>query len=264
MSEWKMQRDEVEKLISYYKRYKCLWDFRSNEYKRYDLKKYAWQKLGKLFGKEASEVKRKIKYLRSAYVAEKKKVDDSYGTSRIYRPNLFYYDDLNFLDSIIVCRKGPRFESFENSSDPIGGGSECKEQPLENTLKVQYVGIEDEVFASASPSPPPSPPKKPADSRLKVKNQSNRLAPYYSKLDAAVTKLAEVSKSTTEDSIYTAFGKTIALQLSQLPPLDATATMSEIYQSLSKNIIKAMLSKNRHSAETKERSLDMETENYPC
>ncbi|XP_055920950.1 uncharacterized protein LOC129952412 [Eupeodes corollae] len=243
LSDWKMQREEVLQLIGAYKKLKCLWDFRSNAYKRFDLRKYSWEKLAKMFGKKPTEVKTKIKYLRSAYVSEKKKVDDSYGTSKIYQPNLFYYNDMNFLDSIVVCRKGPKIENYDHNSDSITEYDE--RQPGEATLSEQDVTVEDVILP---PHPLPT-TLKTAESHFKARKEKRRLSPYYSKLDAAVNNLEEATKSSPEDSIYTAFAKIVEMQLSQLTLLDATAAMSEIHQILSKSIIKSMLSNNRTNRE---------------
>lgn len=64
---------EVFKIIALYRQYPCLWEYRSPDYKRIDLKRNAWEEIGKEMGKSVEEVKKKIKYLRSAYVGEKKK-----------------------------------------------------------------------------------------------------------------------------------------------------------------------------------------------
>ncbi|XP_055837892.1 uncharacterized protein LOC129906241 [Episyrphus balteatus] len=235
MCDWKMRREEVARLISLYRESKCLWDYRSSEYKRTDLKRESWQNLSDIFGRPVDEIKKKVKHLRSSYVSEKKKCDEYFGVLPSYRPNLFYYDDMTFLDPIIVLRKMPKFEKFENADSLI----EFSEQPIENTISEQYVTEEVVV------SPPRLSPQRPVESQQKPIKKHKRLAPYYTKLNAAVNTLAEATKSTSEDSIYTSFGRTIALQLGQLSPLEATAAMSDIHQILSKNVIKSMMSKSR-------------------
>lgn len=256
MKEWRMDRDEVDELIAHYKSYKCLWDFQSKEYKRHELKKAAWRHLARMFGKQPFEVKMKLKHLRSAYVAEKKKVDNSLASGRIYKPTLFYYKNFSFLDNIVITRKGP--------SDPIDG--DVNKHASENTLTKEeaYETIENisitpphSITSPASSSQPAlvavSPPHETAsrsvNSHLNIEKQksTSKSTSYYSRLDAAVNILEKVANTTSDESIYEAFGKTVALQLSQLPPLEATTTMSEIYQALSSNIIKSLLSKNGRS-----------------
>lgn len=59
--------------------------------------------------KNEDEVKKKIKNLRSAYVSEKRKVESSKksGSSPedLYHPHLFYFDEMNFLNSSVMFRK---------------------------------------------------------------------------------------------------------------------------------------------------------------
>ncbi|XP_055919040.1 uncharacterized protein LOC129951058 [Eupeodes corollae] len=242
MSDWRLQRDEVKKLISAYKKHKCLWDYRSNEYKLHDLKMQAWQKLGKMFGKEGHIVKRKIKCLRSVYGCEKRKVENSYGTNRIYQPNLFYYKDLNFLDSVIINRKGT---SHIQTYIPIEDLNETENETQTTCILRDDVSMEDGV----SPPLSPLPPQKPSDSESHSKIEKQNRLTQYSNSDAPVNNHAELKKTTKSsvESIYVSFGETIALQLSQLSSLDATITMSEIHQILSRNIIKHMLSTKKQS-----------------
>ncbi|XP_037934063.1 uncharacterized protein LOC119668578 [Teleopsis dalmanni] len=99
---------DVIKLIKLYKQYECLWNIKSKNYKYLDNKKYAWLQISRECNRNVTDVKRKVKYIRTAYLVEKKKVDASKKTSSvrgIYTPHLFYFDDLNFLDSVIVQRK---------------------------------------------------------------------------------------------------------------------------------------------------------------
>lgn len=115
MTEWRIFPDETIKLINNYKQFECLWNYKSASYKRIDLKKNAWLQLAKEFGKNVEEVKKKMKYLRTAYVSEKKKVDQSKksgsSTDDIYRSHLFYFDEFSFLNSVIVLR--PTSSTFD-------------------------------------------------------------------------------------------------------------------------------------------------------
>lgn len=107
----KMEWDiaEVFKVIGLYKKYSCLWDRRSGQYKSSVSKDAAWIEISKEMKKPVDEVRRKIKNLRSAYLLEKKKVDESLKKSisplDVHKPHLFYYDKMRFLDNIVILRK---------------------------------------------------------------------------------------------------------------------------------------------------------------
>lgn len=98
---------DIKELIYHYKQYDCLWNFNCLAYKNKTMKQEAWQDIADYFHKDINEVKRKIKYLRTAYVAEKKKVIASRKLGKPYKPSLFYFNELDFLDNVVVWRKEP-------------------------------------------------------------------------------------------------------------------------------------------------------------
>jgi len=65
---------DIFKIINLYRQSECLWNFKSSNYKRTDLKNKAWQEIAKEMTKNVDEVKKKIKNLRTAYISEKKKL----------------------------------------------------------------------------------------------------------------------------------------------------------------------------------------------
>lgn len=241
MSDWKMQRAEVHKLISLYKENKCLWDYRSPEYKRPDLRKSAWSHLASVFAQDVLTIKKKIKHLRSAYVSEKKKVDELFGTLPKYHPNLFYFEQMSFLEPVIVSRKTIRhFENVEtNQTD-----EDYNEDAMYSNLEYNTNVLEEKSISPPSSPQARQPDKSESYVQTFKKSQRQKLSPYYSKLNAAVKTLADVTQTISEESVYTSFGKTLALQLSQLSPLDATTAMSEIHQILSRNVIKFLTSRS--------------------
>ncbi|XP_054087628.1 uncharacterized protein LOC128922109 [Zeugodacus cucurbitae] len=97
---------EIFDLLSMYRESECLWNCLNPEYKDVDLKKNAWKEIANFFGRSVEEVKKKIKNLRTGYVLEKKKADSKNANSgdSLYEPRLFYYDEMTFLDPVIVLR----------------------------------------------------------------------------------------------------------------------------------------------------------------
>uniref|UniRef100_A0A0K8UZM1 MADF domain-containing protein n=1 Tax=Bactrocera latifrons TaxID=174628 RepID=A0A0K8UZM1_BACLA len=97
---------EIFDLISMYRESECLWNYLNPEYKDVDLKKNAWREIAAFFGRKVEDVKKKLKHLRTSYLLEKKKVErkrTEAGESR-YEPRLFYYDEMTFLDSVVILR----------------------------------------------------------------------------------------------------------------------------------------------------------------
>lgn len=102
------QRD-ILKLLEIYKSEESLWNINSNAYKLLHIKNKAYQKLANELSCDVNTVKKKLRYLRSAYVAEKKKCDSSKksGSSSddVYISNLYYFDAMHFLDPILISRQ---------------------------------------------------------------------------------------------------------------------------------------------------------------
>lgn len=234
MNDWKMQREETIKLINLYKIHRCLWDYSDPEYKHRNSKKIAWSHICKVFGQDVSTLKKKMKHLRSAYAAEKKKVDEFSNNFPPYRPHLFYYGHMNFLDSVIFWRKPPSSDNNEQKTKEIEKQFESCNHDTDNQS-----AIEEEYMPVPSPETTNI-----QDLKHNKINKQKSLDPYYTKLDAAVTAISALTKTKSEQSVYTAFGRTIALQLMQLPPLEATATMSEIHQILTRNVVKSLSREN--------------------
>ncbi|XP_017490787.1 PREDICTED: uncharacterized protein LOC108378981 [Rhagoletis zephyria] len=100
---------EILKLLDSYRQYECLWNTQSPDYKQQEMRKGSWIALSKEFGKKVDDIKKKIKHLRTCYMAEKKKVEsrtDSNGDP-IYESHLYYYKQMSFLDPVII-KKPPQ------------------------------------------------------------------------------------------------------------------------------------------------------------
>ncbi|XP_054087627.1 uncharacterized protein LOC114804269 [Zeugodacus cucurbitae] len=109
---------EIFDLLSMYRESECLWNCLNPEYKDVKLKQNAWKEIATFFGRNVEEVKKKIKNLRTSYVIEKKKVDSKKTNSggSLYEPSLFYYDEMTFLDPVIILRI---CNPTEQSTDPL-------------------------------------------------------------------------------------------------------------------------------------------------
>lgn len=241
--DWSIKRDDIEKLIYLYKQNRCLWDYSCKDYKRTDLKKEAWQNMAHIFKKDVEVIKKKMKYLRSAYVNEKKKVEEYRGVIPTYQPHLFYYDEMAFLDPVIVLRNNPTYgqiEKFENTDVY----EEYTMDPIDDRTNMEHLIEEVDVSPETPPLSLPSQTSRTEDFIEQSNAKKRRLAPYYSKLNNSVSTSAQATVTGFEESIYNSFGTTIALQLSQLSPLDANITMAEIYKIISKNVVKSLLSRS--------------------
>ena len=102
-----MHKKSVEEFIELYRSEPCLWKINSTEYRNRDFKSTAYLKLvTKLKEIEPSSTKKsvvtRINGIRSNYRKELKKIKASMrtgsGTNEVYKPTLWYFNDLNFLD----------------------------------------------------------------------------------------------------------------------------------------------------------------------
>ncbi|XP_058834617.1 uncharacterized protein LOC131691893 [Topomyia yanbarensis] len=224
MSEWKLTKNEVLQLIQCYKEKECLWDLNSSLYKRIDMKKQAWNELSTEFNVSAERIKKKLKSLRTAFFAEKKKVDESKQNeidSLIHVPSLFYYNDLSFIIPASEMRKCHR-------NVPV-------------IAKVEELNIDETSYVSdCSPSP----------HELVYENS---YLPYtdQEREGYPVKRKTSMTASASDDNgdVYTAFSKCIALQLKQLPALEATILMSEIQQMISNKTVQVLETQSKKRRE---------------
>lgn len=100
------QREEILKIIKLYRQYECLWNIKSKYFRRTDVKNKAYAKIASLMNKDEAYIIKKIKNLRTAYTAEKKKIDHSLKDGIEYKrePSLFYFRKMTFLDPNIRAR----------------------------------------------------------------------------------------------------------------------------------------------------------------
>ncbi|CAH1111611.1 unnamed protein product [Psylliodes chrysocephalus] len=110
MAEGRFRGQHLINFIRKFKESDCLWNVKSRLYKRLDLKQTCYEEISKEFKISVAEVKKKIKSLRGTYIAERKKVleyhpSGSGATEEPYEPNLHWYSEMNFLDSVIIFRK---------------------------------------------------------------------------------------------------------------------------------------------------------------
>ncbi|VVD05954.1 unnamed protein product [Leptidea sinapis] len=123
-------REWLEEFIELYRSEPCLWNIKGKEYHNRDLKRSAYTKLVvklKTVDPRADKgaVVKKINNIRSTYKKERKKIADSKksgaGTQEVYKPKLWYYSMLLFLDDHEEPRRSRSNmddESTDNESPP--------------------------------------------------------------------------------------------------------------------------------------------------
>lgn len=82
----------------------------SKLFRRADIKNNVYRKIAAEMQMDDEAVKKKIRNLRTAYTAERKKLSvatkSGMGADEIPETNLFYYSEMEFLDPCIVYRRG--------------------------------------------------------------------------------------------------------------------------------------------------------------
>lgn len=116
MSKW--SSETTLKFIQEYKTHECLWDFKSTVYRDKHRRDAAYIKLVEAMGLPnfgVTEVKNKIKNLRSTYNQEKKKITDSKksgsGKNSVYESNVKWLAELEPTMYI-----GDKRKTFDNVS----------------------------------------------------------------------------------------------------------------------------------------------------
>lgn len=190
MCERFMNSDFLRMFINEYKKYPCLWQIKSKEYKDIQTKAIAWGKLVEVCRQIHPEatvpfVKTKIKNLRTVFRKELKKVIASKkliaGGREVYSPKLWYYDLLMFtadeelaeeaggfvedddeeqfiqevgVRPVIYDKYNPEYERVDpredGRSDARSNSVDCKEH-----IRLQIDSTLDEMCYPKSESPEP-------------------------------------------------------------------------------------------------------------
>ncbi|XP_037815031.1 uncharacterized protein LOC119605792 [Lucilia sericata] len=222
-------RTEITNLISLYRQYECLWNTSHEDYNNYEVKQNAWQDIAASCDKEVDEVKKKLKNLRSAYVSEKKKSEKSKDHGIDYKPNLFYYHELEFLDTVVILRKSTLSPTATQSvlSMRNKGDNVNIKQRKHKIVKLDRKSLRDTKFNNA------------IDAILaSVKKQQTQ-------------STTNTGDSIEDDNLFNSFGKTTALQLQQLPVDKATETMAAIYQLVAKKTLDSLKKSVENKTNTK-------------
>lgn len=102
------KQKEVLRFIDLYRSHEILWNMHSPLYRRHDLKMKAYKSISAEMEMSVEDVKKKIKSLRTAYSAEKSKVEKRkmFGspTEPTYTPTLFWYNEMSFLEPALIRR----------------------------------------------------------------------------------------------------------------------------------------------------------------
>lgn len=131
-----LNRECIAEFIEEYKLHPCLWKIKSKEYSDRDLRNSAYEKLIEKLrpinpGANRNLVVNKINCLRTNFRKEFKKVSCSVrsgkGLEEIYRPKLWYYEQMLFLKDQETAREGQSNVSVEEESE---GDSDERESIL--------------------------------------------------------------------------------------------------------------------------------------
>lgn len=213
MSELKLKRPEVFKLIEMYQQNECLWNIHSAENKKLIFKQNAWERMAREFNTSAEFVKKKVKFLRTTFSAEVKKVEASEKLAEVgvepYVPTLFYYDKMLFLKGMLIFK--------EKEKCPIEKENSSSEQ---NGFEISKTKFKESRKSDAPPAAPSA--KKPKQS-------------FREKYDEALEAIIATTKETSAGSedMFAAFGTSVGMQLKQLPMVEAARIMSDIQRLLS-------------------------------
>ncbi|XP_046674750.1 uncharacterized protein LOC124363544 [Homalodisca vitripennis] len=205
---WKLS--EIEKFLELYELYRCLWDYKVDEYQDRNAKEHAWDEIVRGMEKREFTVKKakdKIRVLRNTYSNELTKIykskvsgaglDDEQSSTQIQQDDADKDEETIFED----------VQDIPSSSIPsTSTGCIIREKPSSASKQIPY----------AKPIS-----RKVAGERLgKIQNAVQQLKDISDKVLAP-----ELKKDMCE---YELFGQFIASQLKKLPEINALAVMQKI------------------------------------
>ncbi|XP_018794487.1 PREDICTED: uncharacterized protein LOC108972386 [Bactrocera latifrons] len=232
----KLNRDDTINLIRIYEQYECLWNCRKESYRNSGLKEKAWEEIANYFDTDVHEMKKKIKYLRTAYVAELRKLEEwkrkASNSTEIYQPKLYYYNDFNYLSSTIVMRRREFIEDDEDNDDEISLKKEDSYDELSND-NCERLQESEAVWEKCAPEDYLDEDLQHQESKkLRLASHPNTNSSTSANISIFSTKDNQhkrfSNKALGTDDMYLAFGTSIGLQLKHLKPVNAAKAMAKI------------------------------------
>ncbi|KAK4887401.1 hypothetical protein RN001_003672 [Aquatica leii] len=119
--------ESVNILIDEYQKYQCLYITKHPLYHNRSARTDALKNISTVIdlirpGTTIDEIKSKWSSLRSTYICEKRKYETSFksgsGTSSVYKPSLWYFNRMMFLNEHVASRPSTSSFSEENSPSP--------------------------------------------------------------------------------------------------------------------------------------------------
>ncbi|XP_067637376.1 uncharacterized protein [Eurosta solidaginis] len=186
------RRADVLELISMYRESECLWNPSCAEYKDIKFRNNTWKDFADHFDKDVYEIKKKIKNLRCMYNYERKRIEKATKISdkNNIEPRLYYYDEMTFLDPVIVMRP----VSLLEQSDPLTEKRPKRlvnSKALEPPKKIMRFDYEESVEEQLSPLRESTPTKIPSDT------SSSPIDRHTSQITTASEDSVELSKEQT-------------------------------------------------------------------
>ncbi|XP_073846308.1 uncharacterized protein [Musca autumnalis] len=199
--------ERILQMISMYRDRECLWNTKSELYRRKDLKERAFKEIGREFNMTVTDVKKKLKSLRATYLLEKKKVEESIkagcDAGDMYEPMLHWYSEMSFIDDHILTRK-PK----DNYSS-----ADMQETIYFEDLEHKSLYDSEDSFPQSTPPPPPSKRKRKNQVPIEQVDEINDVNQYT---------------NTTRIDAFSAFANSMAITLRRMPEEVAYKTMAEI------------------------------------
>ncbi|XP_065368837.1 uncharacterized protein LOC135961267 [Calliphora vicina] len=216
------KHNDVLRFIELYRSHEILWNMNLSSYRRNDLKMKAYESIAAETNIPVEEVKKKIKSLRTAYSAEKSKVENSKksgsDTDSLYITTLFWYNEMTFLDASLIRRK-----TVDNSNQVSKKPN--KKHLISYALSGHIGALAETSFNSESNESSFS------ESYSSCSKKRKHSPEPKSKLDDAFEKLIAINNDV---SAFEAFGESVGRQVKEFPELEAYQLMADL-QSLISN-----------------------------
>ncbi|KAF5271422.1 hypothetical protein FQR65_LT17618 [Abscondita terminalis] len=226
--------ESVGILIDEYQKYPCLYIIKHPLYHNRNSRTEGLKNISEIVnsvrpGTTIEEIKTKWSSLRSTYIAEKRKYENSLksgsGTDYVYKPSLWYFDRMSFLNEHVAARPSTSSFSMENMSpsssitsgdiiicDEEGVELDCNEEAI---LSDDVSIVSDHNYQKSNACVQPSRPSK--RQKMSSNLENSVLENASTALKAISQQINSGDKSNeTQKTDITLFGELVAARLQNI------------------------------------------------
>ncbi|XP_044759254.1 uncharacterized protein LOC123316991 isoform X1 [Coccinella septempunctata] len=242
----KLRNSETVKFLELYAGERMLYDFNLDEYKDRELRSEASKRISKAMGIDGfgpREIISKFKNLRSSYCQELKKIAEAERKGSVYKPKVFWFDQMNSFIRPFIQQRGHQNTAQTNLIEDTQ--SEHSDSPfLQEVEEFEDIICESPITVKTEPTITTLKRKSPSISSIeplpKIRQVFTESEVDHLMPDAhqKTTDISDNIASTSSEDIYDIFGKYVATMLRSIGP----PTALRLQETITSTMINAMCS----------------------